>query len=32
MHMRISNEYIWFRVEVNAFQTDKSSVQVSAVP
>ena len=32
MQMLIANAYVWFRVEVNAFQTDKSSVQVSAVP
>ena len=32
MHTLIANAYVWFRVEVNAFQTDKSSVQVSAVP
>ena len=32
MHMLIANAYACFRVEVNAFQTDKSSVQVSAVP
>ena len=31
MQMLIANAYVWFRVEVNAFQTDKSSVQVSAV-
>ena len=28
----IAKAFIWFRVEVNSFQTDKSSVQVSAVP
>ena len=32
MYTLIANAYVWFRVEVNAFQTDKSSVQVSAVP
>ena len=32
MHILIANAYVWFRVEVNAFQTDKSSVQVSVVP
>lgn len=28
----VSNAYIWFLVEVNTFQTEKSSVQVNAVP
>ena len=28
----IYNSYMWFQVEVNTFQTGKSSVQVSAVP
>ena len=27
----VADTYIWFRVEVNSFQTDKSSVQVSMV-
>ena len=28
----VSDAYIWFRAEVNASQTDKSSGQVSTVP
>ena len=28
----VSEAYIWFLVEVNAFQTGKSSVQVRAAP
>ena len=28
----VANAFIWFRVEVNSFQTDKSIVQVSAIP